>query len=139
MKDVFGLITKLKYRPYDFSIEIINEIEFLVESALPKSEIRFQFHKLLAHIIKKVAYCATTARWEEFINDAIAEINSLNKRDKAKGYYFSKVELKAFAKSKFKSAKAWVIHESEGILNSKKLRVISFDDVWEGIEGRLKK
>jgi hypothetical protein len=118
--------------PIQGKLEIIN----MILAARPKGDIRSQFVRLFAHLLKSEVEGHQTQSWRDTIKDSINQVNFLNARDTG-GYFYNPEQLKEIAKASFGSALLWAMEETKK--PKKAFREYPFDVFWFKIEPKLKR
>ncbi|MCL1464238.1 DUF29 family protein [Argonema galeatum] len=92
MEELLQLKQFLQQGKIDEALVIVDELE---EMSLGDKVNKIDSYGviLLIHLIKQNAENRSTRSWQLSIENAVREINKINKRRKASGYYISKAEL----------------------------------------------
>ena len=116
-----------------------DEIEMLVEAALPKKEIQSHLIILAIHLVKVEIYGRTTASWKNSISNSVIEIHDYNSRNPKKAsYYYNFDFMKSLLAAKWDQVLTKVANESNDQFTIKALKKeVKFDDIWIKIEKAL--
>ena len=92
MEELLELKQLLQQGKIDEALLIVDELE---EMSLSDKINKIDSYGviLLIHLIKQNAESRSTRSWQLSIENAVREINKINKRRKASGYYLSEAEL----------------------------------------------
>ncbi len=103
MEELFELRTYLENQDYAAALALIGEME-----EMSKDDKRRKIYSytvvVLLHLIKQHAEQRTTRSWDFSIRNAVREIQYINKRRKAGGWYFSVEELAEIVQDAYPSA-----------------------------------
>ncbi|AFZ33879.1 protein of unknown function DUF29 [Stanieria cyanosphaera PCC 7437] len=92
MYELFELRKCIEAQDYQKALQIVDELEEMsLEDKLNK--ISSYLLILLTHLIKEQAEGKLTNSWRYSINNSVFQINKINKRRKAGGYYAKKTEV----------------------------------------------
>ena len=92
MEELFELRAYLEQGRYEDALRIIGELEEMSKDDKINRIDSFCV-VLLIHLIKQEAEKRTTRSWESSIRHAVREINKVNKRRKAGGYYLKQDDI----------------------------------------------
>lgn len=93
MEELLTLKSLLLQGDVSGALEIVQDLEEMGRKGIINN-IRSYAVVLLLHLIKQQAENRTTRSWDVSIRNSVREIQELNKRQKAGGYYLSEAELK---------------------------------------------
>ncbi|MGA9378920.1 MAG: DUF29 family protein [Phormidium sp.] len=93
MEELLTLKSLLLQGDVSGALEIVQDLEEMGRKGIINN-IRSYAVILLLHLIKQQAENRTTRSWDVSIRNSVREIQELNKRQKAGGYYLSETELK---------------------------------------------
>jgi ribosomal protein S17E len=103
---------------YDAALALVEELEEMSKKEIINN-IRSYAVILLLHLIKQELEERTTKSWDISIANAVLEIQSLNRRRKAKGNYLDPEELQEVLKDAWPQAVNLASKEAlEGLLNA---------------------
>ena len=118
MEELLELKGYILKRDYDAALALIEEIEEMSKKDIINN-IRSYAVVLLLHLIKQELEERTTKSWDISIANSVLEIQSLNRRRKAKGSYLNLEELQEVLQDAWPQAINLASKETfEGILNA---------------------
>jgi hypothetical protein len=103
MEELFELRAYVEQGRYEDALRIIGELEEMSKDDKINRIDSFCV-VLLIHLIKQEAEKRTTRSWELSIKNSVREINKVNKRRKAGGYYLTKDDLHEILENAWTSA-----------------------------------
>ncbi|MCL1474202.1 DUF29 family protein [Argonema antarcticum] len=103
MEELLEIKQLLQQGKIDEALLIVDELE---EMSLSDKVNKIDSYGviLLIHLIKQNAESRSTRSWQLSIKNAVREINKINKRRKANGYYLSRAELLDILKDAYEIA-----------------------------------
>lgn len=114
------------------------EIIDLITAALPYKEIESQLIRLAVHFTKEILYQKSTRSWSLSIKDSFSKIKRYNTRRKAKGTYFTEIEMKDMLKDEWQNVLTWVAKESNGQYTKEEIKKqVPFSIIWKEISRRF--
>ena len=124
MEELLELKELLQHREIDKALLLVEDLEEMGKKGITRN-IRSYAIILLLHLIKQQVEQRTTKSWSTSIRNAVREIQDLNTRPQAKGFYLSEEELKELVEAAWDSAidKA-ALEAAEGIYNFRQLEAL---------------
>lgn len=121
MEELLELKELLQHREIDKALLLVEDLEEMGKKGIARN-IRSYAVILLLHLIKQQVEQRTTKSWSTSIRNSIREIQDLNARPQAKGFYLTAEELKELVEAAWDSAidKA-ALEAAEGIYNFRQL------------------
>ena len=118
MEELLELKEYILRHDYDAALALVEELEEMSKKDIINN-IRSDAVVLLLHLIKQELEERTTKSWDIFIANSVLEIQSLNRRRKAKGNYIDLEELQEVLQDAWSQAVNLASKEAfEGILNA---------------------
>ncbi|QTA87863.1 DUF29 family protein [Desulfonema magnum] len=103
MEELFELKSYIEQRRYPEALSLIEEMEEMSRDD-KINKIGSFIEIFLLHLIKKHAEKRTTRSWEVSMKNALDNIEDVNKRRKAGGYYLNQEELEAIIDRRYQRA-----------------------------------
>ena len=121
MEEILELKGLIKQQDYQNALLLVEEMEEMGKKTIV-DRIYSYVVILLLHLIKQAAEKRTTKSWDVSIRNSCRQIERVNKRRKAGGYYLEKLEIEEIIAEAFDSALDNASLESyEGIYSSEEL------------------